>query len=139
MQCYIVFECLADTSPISSHLMRSAISPPLLNRYTQTKETNKKKSFETREEKKKFYLKTSSYIGLTCQKGTETILCHVDHSQLDPLPFIIIYTNIVLVSKSRSACATKKKRAILVYVILYGKGYLTGCGLHGYSLASVLF
>ena len=32
-----------------------------------------------------------------------------------------------------------KKCTILVYMTLNGKGGLTGCGLHGYSLVSVLF
>ena len=32
----------------------------------------------------------------------------------------------------------QKHCIILVYVYLSGKGKLTGCGLHGYSLASIL-
>ena len=32
----------------------------------------------------------------------------------------------------------QKNSAILVYTILNGEGDLTGCGLHGYSLISVL-
>ena len=48
---------------------------------------------------------------------------HVDHNQLDdPLPFNIIYTNIVLVLKSQSACVTTQKNTILVYIILNDKG-----------------
>ena len=31
------------------------------------------------------------------------------------------------------------KSTILVYMILNCKGSLTGCGLHGYSLVSILF
>ena len=31
---------------------------------------------------------------------------HVDLNQVDPLPFKIMYTNILLVLKSQSACAT---------------------------------
>ena len=51
-----------------------------------------------------------------------------------PLPFKIIYTNTVLVSKSQSAGfkITECKPA-LVYMILNGKGCLT-CGLHGIAL-----
>ena len=45
----------------------------------------------------------------------------------------------MLVLKSWSACATTKKRTILVYVTLNGKGVLTGLSLHGYSLFSVHF
>ena len=33
-------------------------------------------------------------------------------------------------------CALVLKSAILVYVILNGKGFLTGCGQHVYTLAS---
>ena len=32
-----------------------------------------------------------------------------------------------------------KNNTILMYMILNGKGCLTGCGLHEYSLVSVLF
>ena len=62
----------------------------------------------------------------------------MDYNQLhDPLPFSIIYTNIVLVLKSQSARATTKIHIILVYMFLNGKGGLACCGLYGCSLVAV--
>ena len=55
------------------------------------------------------------------------------------LPFKIIYTNNVLVLKSRSACAITETSTILVYVILNGKRDLTGCGVQGYIFVSFIF
>ena len=63
---------------------------------------------------------------------------HVDHNQIDPLPFIIIYTNCA--SSKLTECLCNHKATILVCMISSGKvGDLTGYGLHGYSLASVIF
>ena len=82
-----------------------------------------------------FYFKNNHlyWIDLLKENGNS-------HRQ-NPLPFKIVYTNIVVVSKSLSV--TKKKKKKLVYMILDDKGGLIVCGLHwyslGYSLVSILF
>ena len=60
-------------------------------------------------EKKMFIKNTTSYIGFTSKKRTETRLypCRPQSVRI-PLPFKILYTNIVLVLKSWCACATTK-------------------------------
>ena len=68
---YIAFECLVDPPPISSHLM-SSFSSPLLNYEYRTRKQTNQIVLVARE--KMLCLKTTSYIGLTCWKRTETIL-----------------------------------------------------------------
>ena len=87
-----------------------------------------------------FYLKNKRqpcWIDLYKRKETKLHPCRPQPVR-HPLPFIIIHTNVVLVLKSRIACATTQKNpsTILVYMILNGKGCLTGCGLYGYTLVS---
>ena len=54
----------------------------------------------------------------------ETKLTLVNHNQFgDPLPIIIIYTILLT----------------LYMIDVYGKGYLTGCGLHVSTLVSFPF
>ena len=88
-----------------------------------------------------FYLSNQLYwIDLLKKNGNETRLYPCRPLLVRyPLLFKVTYINIVPVLKSQSACATTKNSTILVYTILNGKGFLTGCGLHGYSLVSVLF
>ena len=117
-----MFKCLGDSPPIISHLMSSSFSPPLLNYNIQ------------KQEQKKSWFFLSQLYWIDVKKWTETRLYRPQPVRC-PLPFIIIYTNIVLVLKSQSAsCATTETSTILVYMILNGKGRLTGCGPHGYSL-----
>ena len=59
-----------------------------------------------------FYFKKQQLYWIDLLKKDWKLDCtHLDHSQLDPLPFKITYTNIVLVLKSWSACATTKNPA----------------------------
>ena len=50
-----------------------------------------------------------------------------------------MYTNIVLFFVVTQALHDFKTSTLFVYMILNDKGGLNGCGLCGYSLASVLF
>ena len=88
------------------------------------KQQNKQKTtthtLETRA--KVFYLKTTSYWISLLKKERKQYRTHVDHNQLDPLPYKIIYTNIVFFLKPLSACVIIKASTILLYMILNGKG-----------------
>ena len=56
---------------------------------------------------------------------------HIVHNQSDPLPFIIIYSNTVLVLNLRVPMQPKQTSiTILVCMTSKGKGCLTGGGLH---------
>ena len=62
------------------------------------------------------------------------------HNQLDPFTHLKSYTPIVwCFFVVAQALSDFKTSTILLYVILNGKGRPTGCGLHGYSLVSILF
>ena len=65
---------------------------------------------------------------------------NIDSQNTTPsLPFKMIYTNIVLVLKSRRASATINPPSLLVYMILSHEGGLTGCDLHGAVIFSFLY
>ena len=92
------------------------------------------------QEQQLFLLKTASSFGLTAQKKERKQDCpHVDHNQLSTLYHSKSHIAIVLVSVVAQALLDFRTSTILVYMILNGKGWLTGCALHGYSLVSVPF
>ena len=79
-------------------------------------------------------LKNKRYIGFPVKKEQRQDCSHVDlnyHSN-----HIHQYRGFVVAQALHSEIL---KPAQLVYMIISGKGCLTGCGLHGYSLVSVLF
>ena len=121
-----MFKYLGDTPPISSTLEAVSFSPPLLNCDIHKQQQQQPKKLK----RKKFIY----FILEWPDKRTETRLYPCRPQPIrpqpirPPLPFKIIYINIVPGLKiPQCLCNNNKNSSILVYMILNGKGFLTGC------------
>ena len=84
---------------------------------------------------------TNRRIGLTFKKIKERNKLYPYRSKpvRPPIPLKIIYTNNYYAVFKITDCLCNHKFTILAYMIINGKGVITGCGRHGYSFSSVHF
>ena len=86
---------------------------------------------------KMFDIKPPAILYWPVKKERKPNWTHVDHSQLDDLFSIWNPSHQCCGCLVAQALGGFKTSSLLVYKILNGKGGLTSCGLHEYSLASV--
>ena len=72
--------------------------------YNIQKQQNKKRL----KQDQKYFIKNNKLLDWPVRIELRHDGTHVDHNQLDPLPFGVIHANIVLILKSWSVCATSK-------------------------------